>query len=137
MITIDGKCGPNNGNKMCPIGQCCSKSGTCGGNQYDMSGDECVVSHGYNGNYDGKYKPDDYNFVTDDGSIFEHDGKYPILYGMNENLLVKVDAEKGQVACLPKYQNNGLPYFYINSVLPTMSVNDPMPNVRKMCYVKK
>ena len=56
---------------------------------------------------------------------------------MNENLLVKVDAEKGQVACLPKYQNNGLPYFYINSVLPTMSVNDPMPNVRKMCYVKK
>lgn len=35
------KCGPNNGNKACPNGQCCSKNGTCGAPDASGAGPFC------------------------------------------------------------------------------------------------
>jgi hypothetical protein len=129
-VSEDGKCGPNNNDKMCPRGKVCSDKGECG--------DYGKVVGGHNSFYDGI--PGDYEKCAEEGEYCIHYGDNNIYYGEEGKRMARIpsgDVPAGFFSCLSM---NHEQYRMPNAPLvdfPVMPVYDPAPGKQKSCWIKK
>jgi len=95
LVSLDGKCGPNNNNQVCSDNECCSKYGYCGG-----SDAHCLIANGCQSEFgrcntstsatvtislDGKCGPNNNNQVCSNNECCS---KYGYCGGSDEHCLI-------------------------------------------------